>query len=142
MAFIRKRISPSKRKTPSYQVIETYREDGKVKQRVLANLGCNPTPEKALSEFRRELEVTLGVIEQLKMKGASCTEASGDRVVDRHFEKWWRTYVRQQETVDRLEALVSSGKKWSSPEICSKDHSSEASTFLDWVLERNSRGWV
>ena len=28
MAFIRKRISPAGRRTPSYQVIETYREGG------------------------------------------------------------------------------------------------------------------
>ncbi len=39
MAFIRKRISPTGRRTPRYQVIESYREGGKVKQRMLANLG-------------------------------------------------------------------------------------------------------
>lgn len=39
--YIRKRISPSRRQTPSYQILETYREfmTGKVKQRVLINLG-------------------------------------------------------------------------------------------------------
>ncbi len=52
MAFIRKRISPTGRRTPSYQVIETYREGGKVKQRVLANLGRFSTVEEALEDTR------------------------------------------------------------------------------------------
>ena len=43
MAFIRKRISPTGRQTPSYQVVESYREGGKGKQRVIANLGPWPT---------------------------------------------------------------------------------------------------
>ncbi len=50
MAFIRKRISPTGRRTPSYQVIETYREGGKVNQRVLANLGRFSTVEEALED--------------------------------------------------------------------------------------------
>ncbi len=56
MAFIRKRISPTGRRTPSYQVIETYREGGKVKQRVLANLGRFSTVEEALEDTRWYLE--------------------------------------------------------------------------------------
>ena len=40
MAFIRKRGN-------SHQLIETYREDGKVKQRVLANLGPFDNIEEA-----------------------------------------------------------------------------------------------
>ena len=41
MPFIRKRFSSNRRygETYSYQVIETYRVAGQVKQRVLANLG-------------------------------------------------------------------------------------------------------
>jgi len=50
--FIRKRTYNSKRYgvTESYQVIETYRENGKVKQRVICNLGKFSTPEAALEQ--------------------------------------------------------------------------------------------
>ena len=119
MAFIRKRISPSRKQTPSYQVIETYREGGKVKQRVLANLGCNPTPQEALSEFRKELRITREVMEDLQLKRGTL-----GRSFKRNFEKWSRVYARQQNTVDKLEALIGSGKKWSSetpPAIGSSD---------------------
>jgi hypothetical protein len=131
VAFIRKRISPSRRQTPSYQVIETYREDGKVKQRVLANLGCNPTPEKALLEFRKEHKFTLGVIEELKMKSS---KPSGH---DRKLERWSRTCAKQRDTIDKLEALICSGTKLSSRERRPFDSTS----FLDWVIDRNSSGW-
>jgi len=54
--YIRKRISPSRRQTPSYQVLETYREimTGKVKQRVLINLGACPDLQTALKEARQQ----------------------------------------------------------------------------------------
>jgi len=141
MAFIRKRISPSLKRTPSYQVIETYREDGKVKQRVLANLGCNPTPEKALSEFRKELEVTKGLIEELRTELAGQLGSSGSRPFDRHLEKWCRAYARKQDTVQRLEAFVCSGKKCGSRARPLNPSHSDSSSFLDWVIDRNSTGW-
>ena len=37
----------------SYQVVETYRDGGKVKLRVLANLGRHTTVEAALDEARQ-----------------------------------------------------------------------------------------
>jgi hypothetical protein len=43
--FIRRRRST---KHVSHQIIETYREGGKVKQRVIYNLGRHPTIEEAL----------------------------------------------------------------------------------------------
>ena len=52
MAFIRCRQSS---RAKSYQVVETYREDRKVKQRVLANLGPYPTVELALENMRRRV---------------------------------------------------------------------------------------
>ncbi len=56
--FIRKRTYQSKRHgfTESYQVIETYREGGKVKQRYICNLGSSPTPEAALERTRQEMK--------------------------------------------------------------------------------------
>jgi len=59
MAFIRKRLSSVHRlygERYSFQVIETYREAGKVKHRVLANLhGCDSI-EKALQFTKEQLE--------------------------------------------------------------------------------------
>jgi hypothetical protein len=59
MAFIRKRHSSNHRlygDIYSYQLIETYRENGKVKQRVICNLhGCE-TVEQALEIAKEHLE--------------------------------------------------------------------------------------
>jgi hypothetical protein len=57
MPFIRKRFSSNRRygETYSYQVIETYRVAGQVKQRVLANLGRFATIVEALSHARENL---------------------------------------------------------------------------------------
>ena len=52
MAFIRCRQSSREK---SYQVVETYREEGKVKQRVLANLGPYPTVGLAIENARRRV---------------------------------------------------------------------------------------
>jgi hypothetical protein len=53
MLFIRKRRS--KKQTFSHQVIETYRAHGKVKHRVVANLGQYATIEAALDADRAHL---------------------------------------------------------------------------------------
>ena len=57
MAFIRKRYSSTKdgEKRYSYQLIETYSENGDIKQRVLANLGPYATIEEALPVYERWL---------------------------------------------------------------------------------------
>jgi len=49
-------LTPSRRQTPSYQVLEAYREfmTGKVKQRVLVNLGACPDLQTALEEARQQ----------------------------------------------------------------------------------------
>lgn len=56
--FIRKRTRYSKQKgyeTESYQVVESYREGGKVKQRVIINLGKHPTCTAALEAAEHHL---------------------------------------------------------------------------------------
>jgi cell division protein FtsB len=70
--FIRKRISPSRRQTPSYQVVETYREPmtGKVKQRVIVNLGSHSEPTAALRQARQDLEREVNRLEQNKQPDA------------------------------------------------------------------------
>ena len=59
MAFIRKRHSSTKdgEKRYSYQLIETYRENGNNKQRVLANLGPYASIEEALPVYERWLNL-------------------------------------------------------------------------------------
>lgn len=47
MAFIRKRGG-------CFQLVETYRDGGKVHQRIIAALGSNATPETALAAYRKE----------------------------------------------------------------------------------------
>ncbi len=59
MAFIRHRRTAC---GSSHQVVETYREGGKVKQRVLANLGPYPTIEEALRETRQSVESLRGIV--------------------------------------------------------------------------------
>jgi hypothetical protein len=59
MAFIRKRLSSndqSRGTIYSYQLIETYRDGGKVKQRVICNLGGCATVEEALQCFQQRLD--------------------------------------------------------------------------------------
>ena len=51
--FIRKRKAI--RSAGSHQVIETYRDGGKVRQRVIYNLGRHSTIEAALDEGRQRL---------------------------------------------------------------------------------------
>jgi hypothetical protein len=75
--FIRKRVSPSRRQTPSYQVIESYRdyESDTPRQRVIVNLGPYPTPADALKAARGEARA-------LKAAGAAEGEiaAAQDRI--------------------------------------------------------------
>lgn len=56
--FVRKRVNIDKKGKAweSYQVIETYRENGKVKQRYICNLRWYSTPEDALANARERLQ--------------------------------------------------------------------------------------
>jgi hypothetical protein len=64
--FVRKRTYRTKkgRVGESYQVLETYRENGGVKQRVVCRLGRYPTPEQALEVVRRLLKVAEDIAKQ------------------------------------------------------------------------------
>jgi hypothetical protein len=55
MLFIRRQRSRSKKQTLSHQVIEAYRAHGKLKHRVVANLGQYATIEAALDADRAHL---------------------------------------------------------------------------------------
>ena len=100
--FIRKRISKTKHGTrESYQAIETYRENGKVKQKILANLGRFPTPEQALEQVKvwfRTSEKRLQIL-----RDPSC--------IDRHRKRklaiWEKDYPQKKKWVEQLEDVVS-----------------------------------
>ncbi len=116
MAFIRERSSPTSRRTPSYQVIETYREGGKVKQRVLANLGRFPTVGKALDHCRESLassERGLARQEQRGPRGGGRYVLSHRKALD-----WYgREIEKKREHLRRLEAVVSeSGRRRDIPD--------------------------
>jgi hypothetical protein len=66
MAFIRRRLSGKQDDSYSYQIIETYREGGKVRQRILYNMGPSPTIEsamevqhKAMADYQKKLDYYL-----------------------------------------------------------------------------------
>jgi hypothetical protein len=46
----------SRGRGPYFQLVRSYREEGKVKQEVLVHLGIHPTPEDALQEWPSEVE--------------------------------------------------------------------------------------
>jgi DNA-binding XRE family transcriptional regulator len=95
--YIRKRISPSRRQTPSYQVLETYRESmtGKVKQRVLMNLGACPDLQTALKEARQQRR-------QQRTAGTVPSKDLADRIraLERLISKWPRRL--SPETTERV----------------------------------------
>ena len=73
--FIRMRQST---KHPSYQIIETYREGGKVKQRVIYNLGHHPTIEEALKAKYRSLKM----LQEMRVPIGSIGAAIADHKAD------------------------------------------------------------
>ena len=87
MAFVRKRGD-------SHQLIETYRDGGKVKQRVVANLGHSTTPEEALRHDRVELtrwERILARVEARGPRGGGRLARSHQKTLADHrrrVEKW------------------------------------------------------
>jgi hypothetical protein len=74
MAFIRRRMFPEERRkgrwkaAPRYQLVQTFREGGKVKQRV-ASLGEHPTVEEALHAFRQRVASLEKTVEKKKTQG-------------------------------------------------------------------------
>jgi hypothetical protein len=51
-----------------YQVVEGYREGGKVKQRVLAYLGTHNTVDKALEKLPRDIELQRTIMPNYPVK--------------------------------------------------------------------------
>lgn len=74
MAFIRKRKCrgewSGKRGDHSYQIVETYRDKGKVKQRVIVNLGHLPTLPQAIEFATKRLAFLKSELDLLKQHKA------------------------------------------------------------------------
>lgn len=100
MAFIRCRQS---NRAKSYQFVETYREDGKVKQRVLANLGPYPTVELALENARRCVARAERYVEHCKHGWTR----RGRPVHPKHLSNAEKDLARHCYDLERLEAVVS-----------------------------------
>jgi hypothetical protein len=93
MAFVRRRMYPEDKHkgrwklVPRYQLVETYREGGKVKQRV-ASLGKHATVEEALHAFRESV-------------------AFWERALARNEEaRGWRAHRRRSRRREELNVLL------------------------------------
>ena len=93
MAFVRKRHSSTwkGKKHYSHQLIETYRQDGKVKQRVLANLGPWGTTVEAFYGFEKylgRLQRKLSELEEHFAKAAEYVRLTESRRRENRGD-WW-----------------------------------------------------
>src|SRR4051794_24808917 len=95
MMFIRKRQSM---RSASYQVIETFRENGKVRQRVLANLGRYPTVEEAIHPIRLNLA-------KLK-RSIACNTERNERLYQRKRKGLIERQKHNEDKLARLEAVA------------------------------------
>jgi hypothetical protein len=109
--FIRKRISKNKYRkegfSESYQMIETYREGGKVKQRVICNLGRDATPEAALERARYWLKWYEEGLSKPWKAGYSMGRYISRKRVDERQESLEKSYAKAKEKVEKLERVVS-----------------------------------
>jgi hypothetical protein len=109
--FIRKRISKNKYSkegfSESYQLIETYREEGKVKQRVICNLGRDATPEAALERARYWLKWYEDGLSNPLKAGYNKGRFISKKRAEKHQESLEKSYAKAKEKVEKLESVVS-----------------------------------
>lgn len=100
--FIRKRVNHSKRYgvTERYQVCETYREGGKVKQRVLAGLGSTSNPIKALERAEEDLRLEESLLLKYTKQRLYCH--GGFIPPNKHYKR----ILNQLKRVDKAEEKV------------------------------------
>jgi hypothetical protein len=120
MAFIRRRLSGKQDGRYSYQILESYREGAKIKQRVLYNLGPSPTiasacvvQHEALAYYRERLRG------ELEMRAKPFAERGchiwTDSAVDNWIEHYRQRIERTNENIAFLErVVVSNGSHWKS----------------------------
>ena len=110
--FIRKQIRKSKKWGigKSYQVIETYREGGKVKQRVVCNLGWDATPELALKTAKERLEACDGWMKKPYPMHYDSGRYIPEDVRAKKEQERLKEYLKWENRVKELEAVVSKMK--------------------------------
>jgi hypothetical protein len=96
--WIRKRRSLTRRGVRErHQVIETYREDGKVRQKAICSLGRDSTPQEALARARSLLRVySQGRIRSPRSKERVLKQKKRVELLERVVAKWsLRTELRE-----------------------------------------------
>jgi hypothetical protein len=114
--FIRQRGS-------SHQVIETYRQGGKVKQRVLANLGSCTTLAEAIEQWPRHIAYLAaslahweyflreGLTQEVKYPDHEYKmlhgqfRKDGKKIIKREVAHWQRLLAHERENLEHLKAL-------------------------------------
>jgi hypothetical protein len=95
-----------------FQLVENYREGGKVRQRVLAHLGRYPTVEAAIEESERGLEWQRSRAERDRARAQSeldywrswrGAEAEIPRPVPGERVLWWRSQRQYWDALDRAD---------------------------------------
>ena len=86
----------------SYQAIETFRRDGKVKQRVLANLGHYPTVEEALEATRHSVGLWESIVYRADLPGRKFHRTSPNTKA-----RYEKRLEKERLKLERLEVVVS-----------------------------------
>ena len=107
--FIRKRLTPTKKHgiTEHYQLVETYRAGGRVRQRVIANLGFDSTIGDALARARGYLATTLDYIERIKNGTQYRRRPWGYGERERALSRAYADAAKMRQRIEHLEAVVS-----------------------------------
>jgi hypothetical protein len=98
VAYVRKKKSKGKE---YYQLVEGYREDGRVKQRVLAHLGDIPTVEGALRDWPERIDAFRKAAEENRREVEFVAKRLGNEPVRRKARP--HTYATARKLMDEFE---------------------------------------
>jgi hypothetical protein len=130
MAFIRRRGN-------SHQLIETYREDGKVKQRILANLGPHATLEDAIQAGVVSAPIKSSTSSDCETGDTTAGPARRDPLCS--LFRWWSRYVGvpPEVRVKQWQALIVEFAERNEPipvaEIKDRLWKIQFNNFIDWL---------
>jgi hypothetical protein len=103
--FIRKRQSSRR---PSYQIIQTYREDGKVKQRVIANLRNDSTLQEAIDTAQAKVtQFEQALIRIQQRKDTNQRSRSNSETTYRYFMNKYEYWQKQLDTLCSVKEIPS-----------------------------------
>lgn len=101
MAYIR---AKEQRDRTYYYLVESYRRDGKVRQRMLAYLGEYPTVEMAITEYQKKIEYYQREIE--KRKPLVMAVNNGERIKRRHCRPFEVRHNKNVRFLERAEGRL------------------------------------